>query len=74
MWMLLAFLVNQDSIPVQLTPAQRMPDTYTTRAKCVDAGDLWSYRYEDFAKDTNFRMKRLVYHCQLINKLPKPIQ
>lgn len=74
MWILLAFLINPDTVSTKLMPAEYIPVTYTTQAKCIDAGDLWSYRYEDIAKDTNMKMKRLVYHCQFINKLPKPIR
>lgn len=71
MWLLLAFLVTSDSIPTRLMSTEYYPSSYSSEAKCVETGSIWSRKYEAIAKDSEWKQKRLVYDCLDMSKFPK---
>ena len=74
MWILVAFLMNPDSLETRLTKASYVPDAYTTESKCIESGEKWADTFNHYAENKTSGIRRLVYSCQFMNKIPEPIE
>lgn len=72
MWILVAFLINPDSVETRLTKASYIPDSYATESECIEAGDKWADIFNYIAENKKEGIRRLVYSCQFLNKIPTP--